>query len=85
MLETGSPAPSLPQLPFRFGRVKKPRYGTPGEKERQGRPRVLGKLCGDNGEKEGPGFEVGDVGISKAWDTMPSSEELLGKYPPMNE
>lgn len=43
---------------------------------------VLGKLCGGNGERKGLGFEVGDVGISKAQDTMPSLEELLSKYPP---
>ena len=37
------------------------------------------------GRRKGLGFEVGDVGISKAQDTMPSSEELLSKYLPMNE
>lgn len=37
------------------------------------------------GRRKGLGFEVGDVGISKARDTMPSSEELLSKYPPMSE
>ena len=86
MLETGSPAPSLPQLLFRFGRVEEAQIWDPWGKGRARKEEASWASCVvAMGRRKGLGFEVGDVGISKAQDTMPSSEELLSKYPPMNE
>lgn len=66
MLETGSPAPSLPQLPFRFGRVKEAQIWDPwGKGGRARKAKSLGKLLVTMGRRKGLGFEVGDVGISK--------------------
>ena len=43
MLETGSLAPSLPHLLFRFGRVKEAQIWDPWEKEEQGRSKLPGQ------------------------------------------
>ena len=57
MLETGSPAPSLPpSTPIQVWQGQRsPNMGPLGKrKSKEGRS-ILGKLCGGNGEKEGPG------------------------------
>lgn len=96
MLETGSPAASLPSsLPPSLNPIqvwqgqRNPNMGPLQKRQNEEGASVLGRVCCGNGQKEGGlkremEWESSKL-VSPAQDAMPSSEELLNKYRPMNE